>query len=167
MLNKAQQEANEARELIKKLKKMLYSQNLQLQKIDQRIQQFNTDAFEAGSSMQEIKIPTQTAFGIRRSKKKIRKKSKKTKRRKKSQRVRSTKRKRSLRKKHFGMYQDPMFGYSPAITKIGHLTPYYEYNRIQFPNLGGIRQEVGTGWKNVSIPMGKKVTGPYYNSYNV
>jgi hypothetical protein len=77
---------------------------------------------------------------------------------------------RSRKSRSFGNnspYQDPMFGFNAASTQLGVLTPYYEYNRIAFPSPGGIRQEVGTGWKNIPIPMGKKVSGPFYSAYNV
>ena len=66
------------------------------------------------------------------------------------------------------MYQDPMFGFKPAIEKLPpHLSQYFEYDRIRFPGPGGIREEVGTGYKNVPVRMGRKVSGPYYSSYNV
>ena len=54
-----------------------------------------------------------------------------------------------------------------AITKLGLLTPYYGYDRKLFPNLGGVRGEVGTGWKNVPVVLGKQESGPFYSVYNV
>ena len=71
------------------------------------------------------------------------------------------------RKKSFGMYGDPVFGKVDAKNIKAKLTPYYEYKRNTFPLPGGIREEVGSGFKNTPVHMGPIYPGPFYSSYNV
>ena len=59
------------------------------------------------------------------------------------------------------IYGDPIFGFTPASKRMASLTPYYGYNRKLFPNLGGIRGELGSG------SIGNIYSGPYYKTYNV